>query len=223
MIGPRVGELLDELVASMQARSETVERWLIREAAAGDMPKLREWIARGYLRGELVAWGVHAEWLVLPRLERTIIRTLAENAREFAVQMQARAVAVYGSQRGPDPKAYVNLLADVVARQSWTAGAEQAGEAGGARFKQWIRAYPSKRRRDWHDLLNGVSIPIAASFVLPGGPNRNASVDGPHDWARLPDPGEWINCGHAVIYLEQASAESVKKGLRMIAAKAKSK
>ncbi|RIH91642.1 hypothetical protein Mgrana_02452 [Meiothermus granaticius NBRC 107808] len=41
-----------------------------------------------------------------------------------------------------------------------------------------------------------------------------ARVDGPHDWDHLPDPADWANCGHALIYVPDATREDVLKGVR---------
>ena len=94
----------------------------------------------------------------------------------------------------------------------WQGQDEEAatiGRLAEAEWKTWVRAFARDENRDHHDDLNGVSIPIDDLFNLSG-----VGVYGPRDWNRLPDPGEWMNCGHALDYKMVANAEDLEPTLR---------
>jgi hypothetical protein len=166
------------------------------------------------LGAQLKAWALHATGLDLPNLPPLSVQGLiAERALAFADGVVARVSAVYGSDQPPiSPKLYVDLMADVAVRRGWSEGAETAAKEAGALWKTWIRVYPVKHPRDWHVALEGRTIPERAKFILPGGPNVGKRVDAPHDWDSVPDPREWMNCGHAVIYTLQATWREVFRG-----------
>lgn len=88
--------------------------------------------------------------------------------------------------------------------------AEEVAALVDAAWKVWVRAWPRQEQRDWHDGLEGVTIPEEDLFRLPGGPNAGAMVYGPRDWERVPDVGEHLNCGHALRYQKHASAEDLE-------------
>lgn len=207
MILPRIGALFDQLMRRSKAAGELAlartiadnfQRLVTGHTAFGT------WARDLHLRGALAAWTVHGGWLRLPHAPTGADgERLIALAGAFADVAELRAQAVMGVSPDaalPAP-VYVRLVAQTAVRQGYTAGAETAGEAGGATHKVWVRSYPAKRHRDWHDHLEGQRIPREEQFTLPGGPHRGARVDGPHDWQHLPSFSEWANCGHAVIYV----------------------
>jgi hypothetical protein len=76
-------------------------------------------------------------------------------------------------------------------------------------WKTWVRAFARDGARDHHDDLNGVTIPVDDNFTLSG-----ASVYGPRDWDALPDPSEWMNCGHALEFSKTVTREDLEDTLR---------
>jgi hypothetical protein len=72
-----------------------------------------------------------------------------------------------------------------------------AGTLGQA-LKTWVRTFPRQEHRGWHDLLEGVSIPVDQRFQLRSPKYGLLEVLFPYDgtapW------GEWIHCGHGVRY-----------------------
>jgi len=56
-----------------------------------------------------------------------------------------------------------------------------------------------------------VTIPVDDFFNLDG-----VNVYGPRDWDSLPDPGEWMNCGHALDFKQAVTAEDLEPTLRTV-------
>jgi len=214
----KLGRVLDRTIERMERRGrcEIAER--LREMVRrGEFTALRKWAIAGHLGAQLKAWALHATWLDLPGLPPTAVQgELVERAIAFSDDVVARVSAVYGAGEPPiSPRLYVRLVADVAVRRGWSEGAEVAAREGGARWKTWVRVYPVREPRDWHVALEGQTIPERMKFPLPGGPNAGRRVDAPHDWDSVPDPAEWINCGHAVIYTPAATWKDVlrKRGV----------
>ena len=211
----KLGEILDREIERLrrEGRVKVAER-LLEMVQRGEYQALRAWAASGHLGVQLKAWALHATWLDLPTLPPLSVQGLiAERAIAFADDVVARVSAVYGSGQPPvSPRLYVDLVADIAVRRGWSEGAEAAAKEAGALWKTWVRVYPVRHPRDWHAALEGRTIPEKAKFVLPGGPNMGKRVDAPHDWDSVPDPAEWINCGHAVIYTPQATWGEVFRG-----------
>lgn len=211
----KLGKILDREIERLRrkGRAKVAER-LLEIVRKGEFQALRAWAASGHLGAQLKAWALHATWLDLPILPPLSVQGLiAERALAFADDVVARVSAVYGSGEPPlSPRLYVDLVADVAVRRGWGEGAETAAKEAGARWKTWVRVYPVKHPRDWHTALEGRTIPEKAKFILPGGPNAGRKVDAPHDWDSVPDPAEWMNCGHAVIYTPHATWREVLRG-----------
>lgn len=214
---PGVGRQMDMLMARLLRRDmpDILASWT-RQLAAGRLDAIKRFAVHGFGAGALANWRNHAVWLAgigsIPNRER--LERLVDGAHEYAERVEARALAVFAREQPLTPEAYIRLLAGVTVRNGWQRGGEEAAAEGEAEFKQWIRAYPTKERREWHDRLNGTALPRGEKFVLPGGPNAGRSVDGPHDWKSVSDPREHINCGHAVIYTRAASVSALIDGAR---------
>jgi hypothetical protein len=89
--------------------------------------------------------------------------------------------------------------------------AEVVARLAEVQWKTWVRAFARDENRDHHDDLNGVTIPVDDYFNLSG-----VRVYGPRDWDSLPDPGEWMNCGHALDFKQAATAEDLEPTLRTV-------
>lgn len=170
---------------------------------SGDLNILKRWVLKHHYDAQLLAWALHSNWLGIPMSPGfKDEEVLARASLAFVGQVEARVKVVFGSGEGSvvSPKTYVNMVSDVMTRHGYSTGAEAAGAAGGATQTTWVRMYPARHPRHWHDELNGVSVPTGQYFTLPGGPNAGAQVLAPHDWSNLNDGSEWFNCGHAAIY-----------------------
>lgn len=215
----RLGALLDRLLA--RARGQAMRRTLHEYLAMlgrGEYARLRAlllgWSARTHLDAQLAAWAVHSAWLDIPTIPpQDALNLLSERSLRFGQDVVARVAAHYGTGEGGrlDPRLYVRLMADVAVRRGWEEGASEAAREAEAQWKTWVRVYPVREPRDWHARLEGATIPADRKFVLPGGPNRGREVMAPHDWDRLPDPREWVNCGHAVIYTPAAQWKDLRR------------
>lgn len=211
----KLGKLLDAAIERMarRGRRALAER-LAEMARKGEWHALRAWAASGHLGAQLRAWALHSAWLDIPTLPPAGVQgLLAERSLAFAEDVVARVSAVYGSGKGlpMDPRLYVRLIADVATRRGFSEGAEAAAREAGAAWKVWVRVYPARHSRDWHAALEGKTVLEREKFVLPGGPNAGRRVDAPHDWDAVPDPAEWVNCGHAVIYVPSATWRDVMR------------
>jgi hypothetical protein len=218
---PKIGDEVDRILEQLLKKryDAVLNRWK-RELARGRLISLYEFVIEGYGRGALASWAMHARWLAgigeIPAKETLL--ELRRQAGRFAETVETRALAIF-RQAGSkfDPGRYITLIAGVSLWNGFSAGAEAAGTEAGAQYKEWIRTYPAKHPRDWHDALEGAVIPVNRKFVLPGGPNAGKAVDGPHDWKSVRDPGEWLNCGHAIIYLNAATREELQRGAKYVA------
>lgn len=110
-------------------------------------------------------------------------------------------------------RAELERYAALVLRQSVWAGqdteARTIAQDHDAAWKEWVRAFPRTEHRDHHDTLVGRIIPTDSLYELPGGRNAGALVYGPRDWIRLSDPGEWVECGHALRFSRTAVTRRV--------------
>ena len=204
----KLGEIIQKLEAKFEreGRRDLLER-MAKLIDRGDLWVLWHWAANMRLVSASTAWATHALWLkelkAYPppaRLERMIQRSA-----KWGNLVTARFQAVMVREKpGIDPRLWLKLVVRAGVRGGWTEGAREAAQEAGAGFKTWVRTWPAKEPRDWHDALEGKTVPAKMLFTLPGGPNAGAKVEAPHDWRRVPDPGEWINCGHAVIYTPHA-------------------
>ena len=155
----------------------------------------------------LSAWAMGAtkqarEYLTPTRLQQAL-EAGTKRAREYASAVLGRLKELFHRWRGgestnpaSDIARHATTVNHLTAFQGAVAGVATAGELTALPAKQWYRAGPAKEPRGSHTLLEGVVIPRDAFFSLPTGRCQH-----PHDWSHLPLPGEWINCRHAVWYV----------------------
>lgn len=198
----RIGQLMDALLERLRRRGRRIAEALLLMVERGDLEPLRLFAFRGHWVSSMTGWTAQSLVLPVPTMPPTELQAaLAEAADEWARLVVSRVASVMGAGEPPiSPRLYVDVIADIAVRRGWHVGASAAAEEAGARSKTWVRVYPVRHPRDWHSALEGVTIPAGERFVLPGGPNAGRAVEGPHDWDSLPDPREWVNCGHAVVY-----------------------
>lgn len=208
---PGLGRRFDQLIDSLAQEGEVALAFTLRaEGRPGPRrgfdpnSPFQAWAFKAHALAATLGWSVHGGWLPIeaapsgPYQERITAAAVA-----FAETAEFRARAVLGV---PEPTTgrgvYARMAATAGVKQGYSVGARAAGDAGGATHKVWIRIYPHRQHRDWHDVLEGRRIPRDDLYILPGGPNMGARVTGPHDWDRVPSAREWLNCGHAVVYVQ---------------------
>lgn len=198
----RIGRLMDALLERLRRRGRTIAEALLLMVERGDLEPLHFYAWRGHWIASMTGWSAQSLVIPIPTMPPTEIQAaLAQAADEWARMVVSRVSATLGQEKPPiAPRLYVDVVADIAVRRGWHVGASAAAEEGDATRKTWVRVYPVRHPRDWHAALEGTTIPASERFRLPGGPNAGRLVEGPHDWDSLPDPREWVNCGHAVIY-----------------------
>jgi hypothetical protein len=168
-------------------------------------------IASSHLDGRRVARSTTG---VLLRASPTLSVTEARRWRDGSAAYAERALALTQTVLAAEPtRAALTAYAALVLQQSVWAGNDAEARTlaieHDAAWKEWVRAFPREAHRDHHDLLEGRIIPTDALFELPGGRNAGTSVYGPRDWGRLSDPGEWVECGHALRFSRTAERRRV--------------
>jgi len=164
-------------------------------------------IARTWMSGALTGYAVHGAYLEAPAsIPPSLAQPLAEQALRHGEWTAARIREVLADRELT--MGTVGLLARSSAEASAWMGHDTAArgvanmmEAG---LKRWVRSWPRKEERP-HSVLEGQVLPEPELFTLPDG----RRVYGPRDWDRVPDPSEWINCGHALVYLREATVADV--------------
>ena len=102
--------------------------------------------------------------------------------------------------KDPDMDALRQMLTRARATaERQTVGLEVVADEAKLGYKTWVRIYPVKEPRRWHQALEGRTIPRDALFTL-GLTGQQCRY--PHDWEMVPEPGEWMNCGHSVVYTD---------------------
>ncbi len=185
---------------------------ILPRARALDDPTTRqveELLSRSYLEGQRAGRLFHAHSLGLPKeVNRAQLRSIRIRAREHALAFSSQLTT--SIKAGKVSRIQAQNISGVSARLGVWHGqddaASDAAEEAGTPWKRWVRVFPRKLKRDWHDALEGQTLPEDELFVLPGGPNAGAACYGPRDWDRIAQAGEWANCGHALQYLRQVSA-----------------
>lgn len=185
-------------------QTEAVSRFyrtLHEMAERGELGEFLAYLAKAELKGFAFSYALHASTLSLPELGNEVVGTVFSEALEKAQGFEGGILAVLkGTPEGFPPRLFTVLTSFF--NTGFQGGSLHAAQAGNARYKRWVRVYPVKRPRPWHQALVGKTIPVDEPFVLPGGPNRGKRVEGPFDWKSVPDPGEWLNSGCAVVYLQ---------------------
>lgn len=94
-------------------------------------------------------------------------------------------------------------------RQGFGTGQKVSAEENQLLFKQFIRvSNPSTGESRPHSVLEGQIIPRNKKFKLPSG----ELIEAAHDWNISNPAAQWVNCGHATIYLPSAFAKDVSPG-----------
>lgn len=210
-----IGIIIAKLAARFERQGQRRMLARLQELVdSGRYDVIIRWAAALRIQAAAAAWAVHSSWLDIPpkpytkRLERIAQRSLA-----WGSLVADRFVATLVKDEPKiNPRLWLKLTVLAGVKQGWTDGASEAAEEADAGFKTWVRVFPVRQPRDWHDALEGKTVPRKMLFTLPFGPNAGAKVEAPHDWDRLPDPAEWINCGHGVIYTPHARRADLLRG-----------
>lgn len=102
------------------------------------------------------------------------------------------------------------ILTDFVFNSSFAESSKEIAETFELPFKTWVRlSRPvTTHIRVDHDSLNNTTLPINSFFVLKG-----TKIYGPHDYKNLPEPSEWINCHHQLLYSRATKTQDLKKSI----------
>jgi hypothetical protein len=206
-------ELGRALQRAFRINRQQAEAWAAAIIAGNTEAAVRELIT-AYMRGRVVGYQVHGRMLGAPAsLPVAVAVAWRETARTYATGLTMRAMRTF-DERGDITRVFVRSYANELTRQTTWAGQDDTfkdlGRAFDVEFKRWVRAWPRTVHRDHHDDLEDVVIPVDDLFTLPGGDNTGAQVYGPRDWDRVGDPGEWMNCGHALAFETRPSASDME-------------
>lgn len=196
-----LGEVLERLVVNL-ARGEAVARAVANPTEA----TLLHVLTLATLNGTLAGWAVATNYLAL---EAKPPARLVAASRQEAERLFAAMAPLYNLER-PAVKERIRALILGGTLQGHDSGSYGAAVEAGAEWKTWTRIMPRRTSRD-HGMLNGASLPRDALFTLPNG----RRVFGPRDWRRDPDPEEWVNCGHGLIYSHRATAAQLEQALKI--------
>jgi hypothetical protein len=210
--------VLEELGRALQRafglNRREAEAWAEAIIAGNTAAAVRELIT-AYLRGRAIGYQVHGRMLgASATIPVAVARAWREAANRYATGLTMRAMRTF-DERGDVTRVFVRSYASELTRQTTWAGQDDTfkdlGRAFDVEFKTWVRAWPREKHRDWHnELEDGKAIPVDDLFTLPGGPNAGAQVYGPRDWERVSDPGEHMNCGHALAFETRPTAENTE-------------
>ena len=198
------------MIAMMRRVERLINRRLLpalerREASARGV--VTDVITETWMAGATTGYMLHGAYLGAPAsMPPSLARALAEQALHHGEWTAGRIRSAL-EQREIDGAALSDLARissqvalwrghDVASRA--VAGLTEAG------YKRWVRSWPRKQQRE-HSVLEGQVLPEHMLYQLPSG----ARVYGPRDWDRYPEPSEWINCGHALVYMRDVSAREV--------------
>lgn len=189
-----------------------------RALAAGGIAALRRYLASGHLDGRRVARVMQGARLnVTNRLDRRTVEAWRGGADRYGTIIAnriERAVDEASSVTFLQLRTWVQQAGQQAVWNGHDAEAAAVATLAEAEFKTWVRAWPRTRHRDHHDRLEGITIPIDADFVMPGGPNSGRRVSAPRAWDDVSDPAEWMNCGHALRFERQVTREMAEPALR---------
>ena len=209
-------KLWRKLGQAMDSALKAVQRLYRRviQPVFGDRPDvaidkgelITKYVEEAYKIGARVGWKLTAEDAQrAAEMPRVILETVVERAKRQADDMQERIAERVRTTEvtGPQVAAQTRTAGEAGAWSGMDTGANEAAKTYQLRLKTWVRAYARQEKRPGHVALEGVTIPFDDLFELPSG----ARVWQPRDWARLPDPAEWVNCGHALRYSSREVTE----------------
>jgi len=214
---PALGRALDRVLPRVRRDIQTrVLDALTDNLHAVAMTTLLQVFAGAYVTGVQVGWLVHGAILGAPlNMSPREVRAWRDRAMRHGHLIANRVRVI--AEREPTVAELRQHIVKAGESSVWT-GQDDAGEhvatLAEAAWKEWVRAWPRTEHRDHHDALEGVVIPEEDHFTLPGGANAGAQVYGPRDWDAVPDPGEWLNCGHALAYHRDVTEEDLERTRR---------
>lgn len=189
-----------------------------RALAAGGIAALRRYLSSGHLDGRRVARVMQGGRLrVTNRLDRRAVEAWRGGADRYATIIANRIERTVDEASGVTFLQLRTWVQQAGQQAVWNGHDQEAAAVATlakAEFKTWVRAWPRTRHRDHHDRLEGITIPIDADFVMPGGPNSGRRVSAPRAWDDVSDPAEWMNCGHALRFERQVTREMAEPALR---------
>lgn len=205
--------------ALLRARSRALAR-LIPELASLSPGQLHTLLTQvlgsAFIDGVEVAILTHGAYLGLNQraIQNNLTRTLVARVLDAVATARSRLIDQVATRYTAGISIH-QLTGRILSSVQQTVWAGQDDEANvlatmaSVDWKTWVRSFEREDHRDWHDDLNGVTIPVDDNFRMPSGPNAGATVYGPRDWDSLPDPREWMNCGHALEFKREVTAQDL--------------
>lgn len=211
--------LLGQLFEAAQARSRTRARRLADLLFTFAVDGAIRNIAQTFMEGRTTGWQAYASDLGFPAaIARETMTAWTVQAREQSATLVSQLVETLGD-RPEVTRVFIDNYATNVTNNTLWAGIDASGDElavlAETEWKTWVRSWPRREERDWHSTLEGVTIPVDDAFTLPGGPNVGAQVYGPRDWDAVDDPGEHMNCGHALRFSVSASEDMLGRTLSL--------
>ena len=176
------------------------------DLAAGRPDLVTDFVREAYRIGAQVGWRLTSgEVERRAAMPREILDLVIARSRQQADDLQRRLAdrALNTPITGPQIANQTLVAGESSVWSGMDTGSEQAARTYRLQLKTWVRAYERKEKRPSHVALEGVTIPLDDLFVLPSG----ARVYQPRDWQNLPDPAEWVNCGHALRFSQREVTE----------------
>ena len=209
---PELGSALTNALREARARSPAIVDAII---ASGGIEALRRWLTQNYLRGRRIGYIAQGTTFRFGRfISANVARAWVDESVRYADRWTTSLLTEVDERGAPTRMWLENRVRQSSEQGVWNgtdAGTNEVAVLAEAEFKVWVRAWPRDEHRDWHDQLadNIGGIPIDDPFILPGGPNAGSRVHGPRDWDAVSDPGEHLNCGHALRFEKRVTGEDL--------------
>lgn len=208
----RLGMLLARLLAAAQrgASYQAARRLILAERLSDPALEraLERYARRLYAQAAMLGYTIQGSILGgVSRIPPEVLALAAEGALEQAAVVR-RSLGRLSGASPPVMLRWLEMVSDQASKRGMDAGQREAAQERGANWKTWVRIGPVADMRE-HSFLSGATIPMDALFTLPSG----ARVYGPRDWERAPDPAEWVNCQHGLIYASEARARDLERAL----------
>ena len=172
-------------------------------------------MAGAYLDGRETGYVVHGSYLGAPRsIPAQTYRAWKDEALthgEFVARRFEQVLSAKENVTAQFLGHYASISGEQAAWKGQDTEAEALAKLSEVEFKEFTRAWAREEERE-HSNLEGVVIPVDDLFTLPSGER----CWGPRDWDSVPDPSEWINCGHALRFFRQVTRDQLDRTLRGI-------
>ena len=210
MLAPELGQYIDGLTASFAGGDYEKLAGQMLSAPKAFLDRFESGAFETVVRASAVGFTLQASSLEIPpAAPPDVRRDWQRRAEEHAALLRTRASAqLAGGISRDGAGAWLKAAANSASWRGVDGGQRDAADTSGAEYKTWVRAWARKERRP-HSNLEGLTIQIDKLFFLPSG----RGCYGPRDWDAVPDPAEWVYCGHALMYTYSPTASEYERTL----------